>query len=119
VKKSNLSKKLTLATHSAYVHVQSTVKSGLFTRVISNALPVSLDQATITPRSNGTPVYDQAYLSELKASTPTSRRVAPVAESYVEDVSMDLGEISVEATETSCKSPPKCLVHRLMLRSQC
>ncbi|KAG2342161.1 hypothetical protein BDR05DRAFT_1001119 [Suillus weaverae] len=80
VKKSNLSQKLTLSAHPA------------------NVLPVSLDQATITPHSNGAPVYDQAYLSQLKASTPSSRR-APVAEGYDADISMDPGEISMEATE--------------------
>ncbi|OAX42141.1 hypothetical protein K503DRAFT_790350 [Rhizopogon vinicolor AM-OR11-026] len=83
LKKSSLSQKLTLAAHPI------------------NVLPVSLDQATISPRSNGTPVYDQAYLSELKASTPSSRRVAQVAEGYDADVSMDLGDITMEATETS------------------
>ncbi|KAG0704255.1 GCFC-domain-containing protein [Suillus ampliporus] len=82
VKKSNLSQKLTLGAHPA------------------NVLPVSLDQATITPRSNGAPVYDQAYLSELKASTPSSRR-GPVAEGYDADVSMDPGDITMEATEIS------------------
>ncbi|KAG2151320.1 GCFC-domain-containing protein [Suillus clintonianus] len=82
VKKSNLSQKLTLGTHPA------------------NVLPVSLDQATITPRSNGAPVYDQAYLSQLKASTPSSRR-GPVTEGYDADVSMDPGETGLEATEIS------------------
>ncbi|KAG1872371.1 GCFC-domain-containing protein [Suillus subalutaceus] len=82
VKKSNLSQKLSLNARPA------------------NVLPVSLDQATITPRSNGAPVYDQAYLSQLKASTPSSRR-APVAEGYDADVSMDPGETSMEATEIS------------------
>lgn len=119
MKKSNLSLKLTQAAHSAYVHVHTAVKSGLFTTSISNVLPVSLDQATITPRSNGTPVYDQAYLSELKASTPSSRRVAPVAEGYGADGSIDLGDISMEATEISCKPLLKCLVYQLMARSQC
>lgn len=104
LKKSSLSRKLTLAAHPAYANVRTTVKSGLLTRSISSALPASLDQATITPRSNGTPIYDQAYLSQLKANTPSSRRVAPVAESYDVDVSMALGDISMEAAETPCKS---------------
>jgi len=104
LKKSSLSRKLTLAARPAYANVRTTVKSGLLTRSISSALPVSLDQATITPRSNGSPIYDQAYLSQLKASTPSSRRVAPVAESYDADVSMDLGDVSMEATETTCES---------------
>ncbi|KAG2155910.1 GCFC-domain-containing protein [Suillus bovinus] len=82
VKKSSLSQKLSLSARPA------------------NVLPVSLDQATITPRSNGAPVYDQAYLSQLKASTPSSRRTT-VAEGYDADVSMDPGETSVETTEIS------------------
>lgn len=82
VKKSNLSQKLSLNAHPA------------------NVLPASLDQATITPRSNGAPIYDQAYLSQLKASTPSSRR-APVAEGYDADISMDPGETSIGATEIS------------------
>ncbi|KAG1906541.1 GCFC-domain-containing protein [Suillus fuscotomentosus] len=80
LKKSSLSQKLSLSAHPA------------------NVLPVSLDQATITPHSNGAPVYDQAYLSQLKASTPSSRR-ATVAEGYDADVSMDPGETSIEVTE--------------------
>ncbi|KAG2057874.1 hypothetical protein BDR06DRAFT_1005001 [Suillus hirtellus] len=80
LKKSSLSQKLSLNAHPA------------------NVLPVSLDQATITPHSNGAPVYDQAYLSQLKASTPSSRRVT-VAGGYDADVSMDPGETSIEVTE--------------------
>ncbi|KAH7914293.1 nineteen complex-related protein 2-domain-containing protein [Hygrophoropsis aurantiaca] len=75
VKKSNLSRKLALGTHPA------------------NALPTTLDQATISSRSNGAPVYDQAYLSELKASTLSTRR--PVAsDSHDGEVSMDIEDVS-------------------------
>lgn len=117
MKKSSLSQKLSLSTHPAYVYVCTAVEFILFMRSIRNVLPASLDQATITPRSNGAPVYDQAYLSQLKASTPSSRR-APVAEGYDADVSMDPGESSIEATEISGKISLKCLVHYLMVRSR-
>ncbi|KAL1745260.1 nineteen complex-related protein 2-domain-containing protein [Schizophyllum fasciatum] len=52
IKKSNLSQRLSHGSKSA--------------------LPSNLDQATITPQSSG-PRYDQNYLNELKASTPTTR----------------------------------------------
>ncbi|KAF8551693.1 GCFC-domain-containing protein [Imleria badia] len=56
IKKSSLSRKLTLGSHPACV-----------------SLPATLDQATISTHSNGAPVYDQAYLSELRASTYSAR----------------------------------------------
>ncbi|EGN98478.1 hypothetical protein SERLA73DRAFT_123779 [Serpula lacrymans var. lacrymans S7.3] len=66
IKKSNLSRKLTLGQHPA------------------QALPATLDQATISTRVNGAPVYDQAYLSELKASTPSdSDNVIPSESSII------------------------------------
>ncbi|KAH0832088.1 GCFC-domain-containing protein [Lanmaoa asiatica] len=54
IKKSSLSRKFTLGSHPA-------------------SLPATLDQATIGAHSNGAPVYDQAYLSELRASTYSAR----------------------------------------------
>lgn len=38
-----------------------------------SSLPATLDQATISTHSNAAPVYDQAYLSELRASTHSAR----------------------------------------------
>ncbi|KAG1896865.1 uncharacterized protein F5891DRAFT_1245220 [Suillus fuscotomentosus] len=90
LKKSSLSQKLSLSAHPV------------------NVLPVSLDQATITPRSNGAPIYDQAYLSQLKASTPSSRR-ATVAEGHDADVSMDLGETSRDDVDTAIPSESSIL----------
>ncbi|KAG8214632.1 nineteen complex-related protein 2-domain-containing protein [Butyriboletus roseoflavus] len=86
LKKSNLSRKLTLGSHPA-------------------SLPTTLDQATISTRSNGGPVYDQAYLSELKASTfsarpPTNNNICD-ADAFT---TVDEGTLqflgSSEATET-------------------
>ncbi|KAG6817011.1 hypothetical protein H0H87_000907 [Tephrocybe sp. NHM501043] len=71
VKKSSLSKKLALGTHPASV-------------------PLNLDKATI---SNRGPTYDQAYLNELKASTP-STRPPPASDSYDVDMSMDVDDIT-------------------------
>ncbi|GBE83032.1 nineteen complex-related protein 2-domain-containing protein [Sparassis latifolia] len=75
VKKSKLSRKLTLGKHSASP---------------GNILPSPFTPPS-TPSSNKTPVYDAAYLSELKASTPTSRPPLPADTSmYDADVSMDV-----------------------------
>ncbi|KAG7445800.1 uncharacterized protein BT62DRAFT_950695 [Guyanagaster necrorhizus] len=78
VKKSKLSRKLTLAKHSAGI------------------LP-NLDQATISP--NRGPKYDQAYLNELKASN----RRAPVSDPYDADMSMDIsmdtGDLSIQSVD--------------------
>ncbi|EIW80893.1 GCFC-domain-containing protein [Coniophora puteana RWD-64-598 SS2] len=71
VKKSSLGQKLTLGKNA------------------SNALPMSLDQATITSRSNG-PVYDATYLAELKASTQSNR--PPPVDSNDTDISMNIVE---------------------------
>jgi GC-rich sequence DNA-binding factor len=59
-------------------------------------LPASLDQANI---SNGAPSYSAAYLSELKASTPSSRR-PPINDPYDADMSMDIGDISMQSIES-------------------
>jgi hypothetical protein len=64
-------------------------KTVLTTRSRDN-LPASLDQASISPRSNGGPTYSQAYLNELKASTPTSRPPIPPSDPYDADMSMDV-----------------------------
>ncbi|KAG6827182.1 hypothetical protein H0H92_012892 [Tricholoma furcatifolium] len=71
VKKSNLSRQLTLGTHPA-------------------SLALNLDKANI---SNTGPTYDDAYLKELKASTP-SARPPPASDSYDADISMDVDEVA-------------------------
>ncbi|RDB19034.1 GC-rich sequence DNA-binding factor 2 [Hypsizygus marmoreus] len=77
VKKSNLSRKLALGTHPASV-------------------PLNLEQATISP--NRGPTYDQAYLKELKASTPTSRP-PDISDSYDADMSMDVEDVSMMSVD--------------------
>ncbi|TRM64154.1 nineteen complex-related protein 2-domain-containing protein [Schizophyllum amplum] len=52
------------------------------------ALPSNLDQASITAQSTG-PRYDQNYLNELKANTPTSRPSFS-ADAYDADMAMDV-----------------------------
>ncbi|KIJ62603.1 hypothetical protein HYDPIDRAFT_30203 [Hydnomerulius pinastri MD-312] len=82
IKKSNLSRKLTLGTHPA------------------NVLPSTLDQATISPQANGAPVYDQAYLSELKASTQSTRR--PIStDVYDADDSMKVDDSILDILDDS------------------
>lgn len=63
---------------------------------ISN-IPSSLDQANI---SNGSPSYSAAYLSELKASTPSSRP-ALNNDGYDADMSMsmDVGDVSMQSID--------------------
>lgn len=70
------------------------LKSIVFIRLFRN-LPSSLDQANI---SNGAPSYSAAYLSELKASTPSSRR-PPRNDPYDADMSMDIGDISMQSVD--------------------
>ncbi|KAF9241159.1 GCFC-domain-containing protein [Melanogaster broomeanus] len=95
IKKSSLSRKLTLGIHPA-------------------TLPATLDQATISSRSNGAPVYDQAHLSELKANTQSTRRLTG-DDAYDADVSMTVDESTLsllespEAGESVIPSQPRIL----------
>ncbi|KAJ7159856.1 nineteen complex-related protein 2-domain-containing protein [Mycena crocata] len=75
VKKSSLSQRLTLGTHP-------------------NNIPSNLDQASISPHRG--PTYDQAYLNQLKASTPSSRAPLPSVDPYDADMSMDVGDMSAD-----------------------
>ncbi|KAJ3854000.1 nineteen complex-related protein 2-domain-containing protein [Lentinula lateritia] len=82
LKKSKLSRNLTLSKHSTN-------------------FPDNLDQATISPNRNG-PTYDAAYLQELKKSTPSSRAPPQTSVdpydadmSMSTDVTMDLGDVSM------------------------
>ncbi|KAJ2933384.1 hypothetical protein H1R20_g3695, partial [Candolleomyces eurysporus] len=78
IKKSKLSTKLALGKNAASV-------------------PLDLDQATISP-SRG-PTYDQAYLNELKSSTPSARPAN--VDPYDADMSMDVdsGDISTRTID--------------------
>ncbi|KAG6377125.1 nineteen complex-related protein 2-domain-containing protein [Boletus reticuloceps] len=93
IKKSSLSRKLTLGTHPA-------------------SLPATLDQATISTHSNGAPVYDQAYLSELRASTYSAR---PPPNNDDVDASMSVDQSTSEflgyseAAETEIPSQSRIL----------
>lgn len=60
-------------------------------------IPLDLDQATIA--GNRGPSYDQAYLNELKASTPSARPPLPETDSYGADVSADMGDVSMQVDE--------------------
>ncbi|KAJ7079818.1 nineteen complex-related protein 2-domain-containing protein [Mycena belliarum] len=90
VKKSNLSQRLSLGTHP------------------SNSVPTNLDQASISPHHG--PRYDRAHLNELKASTPSSRAPLPSGDPYDADMSMDIGDMSVDVSmhdiETTDVSDP-------------
>lgn len=91
VKKSTLSRKLTLGKHPALVvHAFPTEDSHLYLKCRN--IPLNLEQATISPHRG--PTYDQAYLKELKAKTPSSRPTA-MGDSYDADMSMTVEEVSI------------------------
>ncbi|KXN82858.1 GC-rich sequence DNA-binding factor 2 [Leucoagaricus sp. SymC.cos] len=82
VKKSSLSRKLALGKHPSSV-------------------PLNLDRATISPSSG--PKYDQAYLNELKANTPSARPAAnndTVSTPSDYDSSMQIVDIDMEDSTT-------------------
>ncbi|KIK69685.1 hypothetical protein GYMLUDRAFT_150994 [Collybiopsis luxurians FD-317 M1] len=93
IKKSRLSRNLSLKKHPANI-------------------PDNLDQATISPNRQSGPTYDEAYLNELKRSTPSARAPPPPTSDPYDadmsmDVSMDLGDVGdistvdvVDITET-------------------
>jgi GC-rich sequence DNA-binding factor len=78
-------------------------------------LPSTLDQATISQRSNGAPIYDKTYLSELKASTPSSRPPPlPENDSIDVDMSIDVDEFPtkiIDVLETQGNSEHLALPH--------
>lgn len=90
MKKSSLSRTLTLNT---YVSVLSVSEPVLIIQS-SNTPPENLDQATISARTNGQPVYDAAYLSQLKANMQSTRPPMPDLDVSDADVSMS-AEVSV------------------------
>lgn len=56
---------------------------------MDRSMPPALDQATISR-----PIYDAAYLKELKASTPTARPPLPLkSDPYDADMSVDFGDM--------------------------
>lgn len=48
-------------------------------------LPSNLDQASISSHTTRGPVYDEAYLNELKANTPSSRPRIPEGGAHDDD----------------------------------
>jgi GC-rich sequence DNA-binding factor len=62
-----------------------------------------LDQASISSHANRGPVYDEAYLNELKASTASSRPRFPEGGAHDEDTLMSSvqGDLVVESLENS------------------
>jgi len=65
--------------------------------------PTNLDQASITSHANRGPVYDETYLNELKANTPSSRPRIPEGGANDEDTLMDSvqGDLIVENLDNS------------------
>jgi hypothetical protein len=64
--------------------------------------PSNLDQASISPHTNRGPVYDEAYLNELKASTPSSRPRLPEGDTHNDGTPMHsvLGDSAMEILDT-------------------
>jgi GC-rich sequence DNA-binding factor len=82
IKKSNLSQKLTLRQHPASqgqgcVCCPYNSEFRAYRLRGIRRLPSNLDQASISTHTTRGPVYDEAYLNELKASTPSSRPRIP------------------------------------------
>lgn len=63
------------------------------------SLPANLDQASISPQ--GSPVYSKEYLSELKASTPSTRAPIPPITTYDSDMSFDASELAGAVVENA------------------
>ncbi|KAI0283947.1 nineteen complex-related protein 2-domain-containing protein [Russula aff. rugulosa BPL654] len=86
IKKSTLSQKLTLRQHPASPRTP----------------PSNLDQASISPHTNRGPVYDEAYLNELKASTPSSRPRLPEGDTHNDGtpIHSGLGDSAMEILDT-------------------
>jgi GC-rich sequence DNA-binding factor len=61
-------------------------------------IPLNLDKATISPHRG--PTYDQEYLRELKANTPTSRSVV-ANDPYDADMSMDVEDVSMLSIDSA------------------
>ncbi|KAJ3572963.1 hypothetical protein NP233_g2748 [Leucocoprinus birnbaumii] len=86
LKKSSLSRKVALGKHPS-------------------GIPLNLNQASISPASG--PKYDQAYLNELKAGTPSARpstNTDPITIPDGHDSSMQILDVEMEDTETMIHS---------------
>lgn len=70
--------------------------------VCRNTVPSNLDQASISPHRG--PTYDQAYINQLKASTPSSRAPVPIGDPYDADMSVDIGDMSVDISMQDIES---------------
>lgn len=96
-----MSRKLALGTHPAYVSVQGRNRS--LTQLCSS-VALNLEKVTI---SQSGPSYNEAYLKELKASTPSSRP-PPVSDPYDADMSMNVDEVSSVVLDDADSSFCKC-----------
>jgi len=83
---------LALGTHPAWVVSLLVFMS--FADTFYSSVALNLDHSTISISPNRGPTYDQTYLNQLKASTPTSRpRLADDA--YDADTSMNIADVSL------------------------
>ncbi|KAE9393867.1 hypothetical protein BT96DRAFT_967114 [Gymnopus androsaceus JB14] len=87
---------------------RTTKKSRLKSRLSFGA---EEEEASISPSRNG-PTYDEAYLNELKKSTPSSRAPVPT-DPYDADMSMDITMDleDVSALDISIAGEPDTLIH--------
>lgn len=72
------------------------------------SVPLNLDQATIS--SNNGPKYDQAYLNELKANTPSSR---PSTTTEPVSVSSEL-DPSIQVIDVDMGMSPSCDIDKVV-----
>jgi GC-rich sequence DNA-binding factor len=70
---------------------------------VNSAVSLNLDTAVIS-RNNG-PTYDEAYLRELKASTPNARPVVAATET---EMSIDITETSLQAIDIGAGDEVYC-----------
>jgi hypothetical protein len=96
VKKSNLSRNIALSKVAAAGSVSPYAQQPYLTLSGKYSPPISLEQASITPR-NAAPVYDAAYLAELKANTAS--RPLPTAEGEYQDMDVDMHNIPVSTVD--------------------
>jgi GC-rich sequence DNA-binding factor len=123
IKKSNLSQKLTLRQHPASqgcvcCHYISEFRAYRLCGI--RRLPSNLDQASISTHTTRGPVYDEAYLNELKASTPSSRpRIpeggAPDDDAVVLSTPVDVEMESLDNIGNGLRARPSVLLYANIL----
>ncbi|CAL1712429.1 unnamed protein product [Somion occarium] len=81
-------------------------KSKLSKRVthVSSHIPAAPYAPTISTPSSGGPTYSAAYLSELKAATPSARPVLPEDESISYDADVSMSEVDTFVASSSISS---------------